>query len=105
QRGKRRPGTLAQHALSPRIDRIDAPGVALPAQKLQRPPGGLARIIGLPNDGDRARREQCVAQALHFAQAARRGAMRLSWLSMRSDATSRSYWDCRPIQNDAVVPK
>jgi hypothetical protein len=69
QRGERRPGALAEHALAPRIDRIDAAGIAHLPQELQRPAGGLAGVVRLADDGDRSRREQRVAQ-VHSAASA-----------------------------------
>ena len=62
QRRKRGPGALAQHALAPGIDRIDAAGIAHRPQKFQRPSGGLAGIVRLPDDGNRARSKQCLRE-------------------------------------------
>ena len=52
QRRERGPGALAQHLLAPGIDGIDAARIAHLAQEFQRPPGGLAGVVGLPDDGD-----------------------------------------------------
>src|SRR5205085_3402180 len=40
--------------------------IALLAQKFQRPAGGFAGVIGLADDGHRARREQRVAE-IHYS--------------------------------------
>ena len=45
------------------IDRIDAAGIARLPQIFQRPAGGLARVVRLPDDRDRVRREQRLAPA------------------------------------------
>ena len=52
QRRERGPGALAQHALASGIDRIDAARIAHLPQEFQRPPGGFAGVVGLPDDGD-----------------------------------------------------
>ena len=63
QRRERGPGALAQHRRAPRIDRIDAAGVAHLPQKFQWPPGGLPGVVRLSDDGDGSRREQRLLQA------------------------------------------
>ena len=54
QRLERGPRALAQHGLAPRVDGIDAPAITHLPQEFQRPPGGLAGIVRLPDNGDRA---------------------------------------------------
>ena len=63
QRRERGPGALAQHALASGIDRIDAARITHLPQEFQRPPGGFAGVVGLPDDGDAARREQRLAES------------------------------------------
>jgi len=53
---------LAEHGFAPRIDGVDAAGIADAPEKFQRPPRGLAGVVGLPDDGDGARGEQRVAK-------------------------------------------
>ena len=48
QLGERRPGALAQHLVAPRIDRIDAPGIA-----------GLPQIFQRPRRRSSSRRSDC----------------------------------------------
>ena len=66
QRRDRLPGALAQHGLAPRIDRIDRAAEAGLAQVFQRPAGGLGGVVRLPDDRDRAGRQQRPAQGGAF---------------------------------------
>jgi hypothetical protein len=70
QRRERRPRALAQHALAPRIDGIDAPRIAHLPQEFERPSGGLGGVVRLPDDGDGARREQILTKVFQCCRAA-----------------------------------
>ena len=99
QRGERWPRALAEHALAPRIDRIDAAGIAHLPQKFQRPARGLAGIVRLADDGDRARREQRVAQ-VHSAASAGLGRR---WSKRRSKTCSAMRFFRISIEPPAII--
>jgi hypothetical protein len=64
QRVEGGPRLLAEHLVASRIDRIDAPRKARLPQEFQRPSGGLAGVVRLPDESNGARREEGVAQLL-----------------------------------------
>ncbi len=56
--GQVRPRRLALDRLAPRVDRIDVAGPAGASQIGERAPGGLARVVRGPHDGEASRRQQ-----------------------------------------------
>ena len=104
QRRERGPCALAQHLLAPGIDGIDAPRIAHLAQEFQRPPGGLAGVVGLPDDGDAVRREQRLAQIGMCRGVRRRGPLRtgIARQIVRGHITLRIDGSQRPGMQDSA---
>ena len=104
QRRERGPCALAQHLLAPGIDGIDAARIAHLAQEFQRPAGGLAGVVGLPDDGDAVGREQRLAQIGMCRCARRRGPLRtrIARQIVRGHITLRIDGSQRPGMQDSA---
>ena len=103
QIGERRPGALAQDLVAARIDRIDAAGVAGLPQIFQRPARGLGRVVGLPDDRDRLRREQHLRQRLRHSAASDDFGLAGRWSKRRSNTCSAMRFFSISIEPPAII--
>ena len=103
QSGERRPGALAQHLVAPRIDRIDAAGIAGLPQIFQRPAGGLGRVVRLPDDRDRLRREQHLRQRLGHSAASEVFGLGGRWSNLRSNTCSAMRFFSISTEPPAII--
>ena len=103
QIGERRPGALAQHLVAPRIDRIDAAGIAGLPQIFQRPAGGLGRVVRLPDDRDRLRREQDLRQRPRHSAASEVFGLAGRWSNRRSNTCSAMRFFSISTEPPAII--
>ena len=103
QIGERRPGALAQHLVAPRIDRIDAAGITRLPQIFQRPAGGFRRVVGLPDDRDRLRREQDLRQRFLHSAASDDFGLAGRWSKRRSNTCSAMRFFSISTEPPAII--